>query len=312
MAVSQNAVPVEVENKPGLVDLLVVDDDAFMRDVLEMMLVRAGYAVTLAGDGEEAWEILDQKPQQFSAVLLDRMMPRLDGMGLLARLKADNRFADLPVIFQTAIDHPEEVAEGIKAGAFYYLVKPVNEKVLFAIVQSAVSVYRMSDKLQNAANQEQSVLSRLLRRSDFQLRTLQEARTLASSLANYFPQPQRVFLGISELLINAVEHGNLAITYHEKSRLLQQGKWEDEINRRLALPEYQDKKVEVRLEHVPHEMRLLIKDEGAGFAFSNYMEMSAERAFDPNGRGIAMSRMTSFDSLQYLGRGNQLVAVVRV
>lgn len=69
--------------------LLVVDDDKFMRDVLEMMLSGEGYAVTLAADGEEAWQILDGKQHHFSAILLDRTMPRLDGMGLLARIKAD-------------------------------------------------------------------------------------------------------------------------------------------------------------------------------------------------------------------------------
>ena len=100
------------------IELLVVDDEEFNRDILNELLCGAGYAVTLAADGEEAWTILDSKPQAFSAILLDRMMPRLDGMGLLTRMKDSKRFADIPVIFQTAIDSPADIAEGIKTGAF--------------------------------------------------------------------------------------------------------------------------------------------------------------------------------------------------
>lgn len=294
------------------IELLVVDDEEFNRDILQDLLSGAGYAVTLATDGEDAWETLNRQQHNFSAILLDRMMPRLDGMGLLARMKGGSRFADIPVIFQTAIDHPTDVAEGIKAGAFYYLIKPVNKEVLFAIVQSAVSTFNISDDLNHVVNQVEAKLASLLLRSEFQLSTLVEAHTLANALAGYYPQPQRVVLGISELLINAVEHGNLGITYHEKSRLLQQGGWEHEIERRLSLPENASKKVTVQLEHTPHEISLMVTDCGAGFEYQNYLEMSAERAFDPNGRGIAMSKMMSFDKLEYIGLGNKLVAVVRL
>ena len=295
-----------------LIELLVVDDEEFNRDILQDLLSSANYAVTLAADGEEAWEILDRGQHNFSAILLDRMMPRLDGMGLLARMKGSKRFSAIPVIFQTAVDHPTEVAEGIKAGAFYYLIKPVNKEVLFAIVQSAVSTFDIPDNLNLAVNQVEAALANLLLCSEFQLRTLLEARTLANALSGYYPQPQRVILGISELLINAVEHGNLGISYQEKSRLLQQGGWEGEIERRLSLPENISKTVTVQLERKPHEMSLIISDCGAGFEYTNYLEISAERAFDPNGRGIAMSRMMSFDTLEYQGKGNQLVAVVRI
>jgi len=292
--------------------LLVVEDDEFNRDLLHELLTSAGYEVTLAEDGEAAWEMLARNENKFAAILLDRMMPRLDGMGLLLRLKADARFKDVPVIFQTAIDHPAEIAEGIKAGAFYYLVKPINAGVLFAIVQSAVSTFDLTSSLRQNANIEQAILAHMLVRGEYQLRTLPEVRTLASSLAGFYPHPQRVFLGISELLINAVEHGNLSISYAEKSRLLQEGKWEGEIERRLAMPEYENKMVAVTLEHKLHEISLTIRDDGPGFDSKKYMELSPDRAFDPNGRGILMSKMTSFDSLEYLGKGNHVVALVKI
>jgi CheY-like chemotaxis protein len=294
------------------IELLVVDDEAFNRDLLQELLGNAGYSVVLAEDGEVAWEILAGGQHNFSAILLDRMMPRLDGMGLLARIKADSKYIDLPVIFQTAIDRPADIAEGIKAGAFYYLVKPINDSVLFAIVQSAVSTFHLSCDMRQMANLEQSLLAGMLVKGEFHLRTLPEVRTLASALSVYYPHPQRVFLGISELLINALEHGNLGISYKEKSSLLQEGKWEREVERRLAQPEHAHKKVEVSLEHRPQELLLTIRDCGEGFDSAKYMDMSPDRAFDPNGRGIVMSRISSFDSLEYIGKGNELVAVVKL
>ena len=290
--------------------LLVVDDEAFNREILEEMLTSVGYIVEMAADGEKAWQMLDSGKHFFGAVLLDRMMPRLDGMGLLARMKADKRFSALPVIFQTAIDHPLDIAEGIKAGAFYYLVKPVNESVLFAIVQSAVHTYLLSSKAGRQESAEQTNLANVLQRGEFQLHTLPEARSLAMYLSNFYPEPQRVFLGILELLINAVEHGNLGITYQEKSELLKSGQWESEVTRRLELPGYANKNVEVLVEHIADKIKLTIRDEGQGFESRKYMDISPERAFDPNGRGIALSRMTSFDFLEYNEKGNQVVAIV--
>ena len=67
-------------------------------------------------------------------------------------------------------------------------------------------------------------------------RTLDSARDIATVLANAFPQPKRVVIGLTELLVNAVEHGNLGITYEEKSRLREAEKWESEVDARLADP----------------------------------------------------------------------------
>ncbi len=292
--------------------LLVVDDDAFMRDILEAMLTGAGYEVVMAVDGEDAWSILDSDKHDFAAVLLDRMMPRLDGMGVIARIKADKRFKDLPVIFQTATDTPVDIAEGIKAGAFYYLIKPVHEDVLFAIVESAVSTYTLSRQESIKQSQGQTDLSKVLGRCEFKLQTMMEARSLAIALSSFYPQPQRSFLGLLELLVNAVEHGNLAITYQEKSSLMKEQQWDIEISRRLNMPKYADKRVQVVLENNSLELSITITDEGDGFDCKQYFEISAERAFDPNGRGIALSKMMSFDTLEYKGKGNQVVAVVKV
>ena len=109
-------------------------------------------------------------------------------------------------------------------------------------------------------------------------------------------------------MINAVEHGNLGITYAEKTELVLGGRWHAEVDRRLALPENAPKKVEVHFSRRPAAFEVTIRDQGKGFDFSRYLDFDPRRLFDPHGRGIAMARADCFDSVEYQAPGN----VVRV
>ncbi|KPC53091.1 response regulator [Amantichitinum ursilacus] len=293
------------ERKPRL---LIVDDEPFNLEILSEHLADANYEVVTAEDGEAAWDLL-ARDRAFDAILLDRMMPRMDGMALLARLKQQPELLQVPVIMQTAVGAAENVREGLAAGAYYYLIKPFQRDMLLAIVGAAVDFYKEKRQL------EQQLVSQagsygLLVRGEFCFRTLEEARQLTLLLSHACPEPQRVALGLSELLVNAVEHGNLAIRYSEKTRLLQQGRWQDEIEARLANPTYAARQVHVGFVRTANEITVTITDEGEGFDWRPFLEFSPERAFDPHGRGISMARMLSFDQIEYQGNGNQVVARV--
>jgi hypothetical protein len=112
-------------------------------------------------------------------------------------------------------------------------------------------------------------------------------------------------------MVNAVEHGNLGVSYQEKSLLKWDGDWEAEIHRRLALPQFRDRFATIRLERTPESVVFTISDQGNGFEWHKFLIFDPDRAFDPNGRGIAMARMMSFSSLEYQGCGNVVVATVR-
>jgi DNA-binding response OmpR family regulator/anti-sigma regulatory factor (Ser/Thr protein kinase) len=304
--ISTTTMTFEASNSPCV---LAVDDDALMRLVLEDNLSEAGFEVLLAEDGEIAWQLLQENSERIECLVLDRMMPNLDGMGLLLRAKADERFKHLPVIFETAAGEPEDMTEGIAAGAYYYLVKPFNSDLLITLVRSAVEAFRNIRGRESAAA-EQETAYRSLREAAFEIRTIDEVHALAPLLARLFPDPGRVNLGIIELLINAVEHGNLGINYGEKTRLVLDDNWRAEVERRLAMSEYADKHVHVHFLRDPHAVRLSIRDQGEGFDWRKYLSISADRALDPHGRGIAMSRMISFDNIEYVGNGNQVDATI--
>lgn len=152
----------------------------------------------------------------------------------------------------------------------------------------------------------------LLRHGRFELQTLSEARNLAELLAYAFPDPSRTQLGLTELLVNGVEHGNLEISYAEKSSLLEEGRLDDEMTRRLALPENIGKRVCVSMERSETELEMTITDDGKGFDWHRYLALDDARADDSHGRGIAMSRCISFDRLEYQDPGNQVTVSTRL
>lgn len=163
--------------------------------------------------------------------------------------------------------------------------------------------------LQEAAGATLGTLG-LMREGRFLFRTLAEARDLSLLLANAFPDPQRVVVGIAELLINAVEHGNLGLGYAAKTALHASRRWEEEIERRLRDPAAARRFAEVSVRRDQDSVRLRVADEGAGFDWRPYLEVDPQRAGDVHGRGIAVARLLCFDRLEYFGCGNVAVATV--
>ncbi|QLG86979.1 response regulator [Chitinibacter bivalviorum] len=290
--------------------VLIVDDEPFNLEILSEHLHDAGYETATATDGEDAWEVLQADRKGFDTILLDRMMPRMDGMQVLAKLKQHPDFQHIPVIMQTAVGAAENVQEGLAAGAYYYLIKPFQREMLLAIVAAAVGFHQERGQLEREIS-EHADSYKLLLNGQFKFRTLDDARQQTLLLSRACPDPQRVALGLSELLVNAVEHGNLGISYSEKTRLLQTGRWLDEVEMRLNDSQYKNRSVLVHFASVEDEVQIRIVDEGAGFDWQPFLEFSPERAFDPHGRGISMARMMSFDSVEYQGRGNEVLVRIR-
>lgn len=291
--------------------LLIVDDDEFFRSATQVVLEQSGYTVETAEDGLSAWEKINQVPSKFNLILLDKQMPRLDGIALLRRIKSDDRLKELPVIMLAADSHQENIIEGLAEGAFYYLTKPSTEVILKLVIKNALGDFLQKRELRILIGLQANHLN-LLCKAEFRIKTLQDAQNLALLLADASMSPNRTVSGYSELLINAIEHGNLGISYAEKSQLLSEDRWADEIETRLKHPIYAARVVNVTLKKTTTASIVTITDQGDGFNWQAYLEFSPERVFDLHGRGIAMSKATSFDKLEYLGKGNSVVTTVRL
>ena len=107
-------------------NILIVDDDPDYVELTKRWLVREGHAVSAAGTGPAALEMLAADPLP-DLVLLDVMLPRIDGFALLKRIRADERMRSLPVVIVSGFDRHQDVARGMELGADDYIVKPLME-----------------------------------------------------------------------------------------------------------------------------------------------------------------------------------------
>jgi sigma-B regulation protein RsbU (phosphoserine phosphatase) len=124
--------------------LLIVDDNEMNRDMLSRRLKRQGYTVEMAENGREALEMIQSK--QFDLMLLDIMMPEMNGYQVLEHLKADARLNNLPVIMVSAVDDIESVVRCVELGAEDYLFKPFNPILLKARVGASLEKKWLRDQ----------------------------------------------------------------------------------------------------------------------------------------------------------------------
>ncbi|HUL11022.1 MAG TPA: adenylate/guanylate cyclase domain-containing protein [Methylococcaceae bacterium] len=123
--------------------LLLADDDEPNRDLLRRRLEKLGYRITACGNGQEALELARKAAPDL--VLLDMLMPVLDGHEALVRIKSDEQLRHLPVIMISALDEVEGIAHCIELGAEDYLAKPFNPIVLRARIGAALEKKRLRD-----------------------------------------------------------------------------------------------------------------------------------------------------------------------
>ena len=142
------------------------------------------------------------------------------------------------------------------------------------------------------------------------LKDIETTLAIAQLLSQYFPKPEQFVTGIHELLLNAIEHGNLDIGFETKAELMRRGKWKDEINRRLAYPEFATKEIEITLSHDKEACKLTITDQGNGFSWQDFVSRP-HNARRPNGRGLLIAFNCKFDRVIYNPKGNEVTCVAQ-
>ncbi|MBI3706883.1 MAG: response regulator [Proteobacteria bacterium] len=131
--------------------ILVVDDNASNRDILETRLRAHGYEVCSAADGEEG--LAAARERRPDLILLDIMMPKIDGVEVCRRLKADATLPFMPIIMITAKSDSKDIVAALDAGGDEYLTKPIDQAALIARVKSILRVKALHDKTEEQAAQ---------------------------------------------------------------------------------------------------------------------------------------------------------------
>ncbi len=138
----------------------------------------------------------------------------------------------------------------------------------------------------------------------FSFHTFEEGRNTAQFISSLCPHPLKAEAGLNELFMNAIEHGNLDITYEKKKNILTKNQWLNTVHERLFLPENRSKKVKVVFEKTLDAITIFIKDCGKGFNWKDFL--SHHNTLSYNGRGIMIAKQYAFDEVAYNNQGNQV------
>jgi Histidine kinase-like ATPase domain len=261
-----------------MANILIVSTKRQDDPVLERIMIDEGHTLFFAEGGDEALAFLGLHPGT-DAVLVEGDVRCLGGeVGFVAYLRASDFYGDIPVLSRAP-----------------------------SLRDTALALRRVleEDRLRPGLWKSRRALFRL-KRANFTFRTLEEAWDISLLAGACFPDPEAAAFGLGELMMNAVEHGNLGLTYAEKGQLMSGGGWQAEIARRLELPANRDKTAVLELEATETEIRVVIRDEGQGFDWKAYLDLSSTRMTDPNGRGIALARLRAFPDLVFNAAGNEV------
>ena len=191
----------------------------------------------------------------------------------------------------------------------YYLAKPFDDEALINLTHTALRDSKRYNALVRSMMHRQADATPVTG-GNFTYRTHQQAQALAASLAVGAERPADAVVGLYELMSNGIEHGNLALSYQDKETLLNQGFWQEELDKRLALPSNLQKEVAVTVMPVEVGRCVTIHDQGEGFAWQEYLSMSPTRGQDNHGRGIAVCKLLCRLPIEYTAPGNQVSVVI--
>jgi len=286
-------------------NILAVDDDEMNLEIMSRTIRHAGHAFKGLHDGITAWEYLEANKGEVDIILLDKMMPMMDGIEVLRRIRNDPDMANIPVILQTGDAGNKEMEDGLAAGAYYYLTKPFYPQMLMALVNAAARDFVSKDTVKRELRQERAAIEMLVD-GTFTLKDMLDVDILAAKIAFAAENPERIGAAIAHLMRNAIEHGNWGIGYEQKQKLMLAGQWESTLERLAKLPENKDKQVLVGFHRQQDKVTVTMKDDGKGFEWKRYIDFDPARLTDPNGRGIATARVLGLENLEYLGNGSKL------
>ncbi|WP_169568999.1 ATP-binding protein [Sneathiella limimaris] len=215
------------------------------------------------------------------------------------------------IILLYSKDQADEVLPELIEKATTVVERNKKPEQLVELIENALANFQRKSELRENY-QTVSLGISLLEQGTFVLRKPEEAKAIASLLASLAPNKDDVALGLTELLINAIEHGNLGISYSEKGELLKNGVWHQEIENRLQHKNFKNKRVILEFASKDQTLEFKITDEGKGFDFNKYLEpkfKSDNESHDYfHGRGIKLAKQLCFDNLQFQGCGNIVVA----
>lgn len=284
-------------------NVLIIDDDPATLEYMGDSIENFGHTVATATDGRLGLkEFYATSPD---LVISDIEMRDKDGLWLLESIRQEN--SEVPVIMATAFGCEDYAVQALRLGADGYLSKPLRHKEL----QSLLTKYAERHHDVNCAHHARKMVTKhqLTMVVDNVMRQASHvAKHLVSEAIGAF-DPSRefsIYLGLYELIVNAIEHGNLEISYEDRRGVLREkaGRLSEFLSTRQSDPEFAQRRVTIEYHSDSTGCEWLIKDDGPGFDWRAYLESIADTyPTHAEQRGILLNQMR-FDELEYIGAGN--------
>lgn len=276
--------------------ILVIDDEKSIRDMLRAGLTQYGYNFYDAADGNSGIDVY--KRTRPDIVLTDVKMPEMSGLELTRTLKGIEY--DTDIVIMTGYGSEELVIEALRSGATNYIKKPISFNELFNILDGIIlsrERRRKSEVIKDVVVFEKK---KLVIDNDI-------SRIWGVINQILFNVPTEVSdailegirLGLYEVILNAIEHGNLGISYEEKSEAIQENTYLSLLESRSLQADRRQKRVFIDCTVGHIELSVEIRDQGEGFDFHEFAgPESSNEILRAHGRGIFLASLY-FDKLVY-------------
>ncbi|MCL5269992.1 MAG: response regulator [bacterium] len=288
--------------------ILVVDDQQPILDLLKDVLEEKRFEVLSARDGNAALELYRRHRPPFT--LTDISMPGMTGLELLRQIKACN--PEAVVMLMTGAGNESYAVEALRGGAVNYFNKPIDINELVNTLDRYSPLATGYD-FENYAGD--FLLSEVLQLSiDNNLTQVNHSvQMIISHCRAIFPLSEIYTLrfGLYEMMVNAIEHGNLGITYEEKTKALETNKLSELLQQRSLDPACRNRRVKVTCTISTEGLTCTIRDEGRGFDYTSYTSapdpayLFEEMGASLHGRGIMLTRL-QFDRVEFNQAGNEV------
>lgn len=292
--------------------ILLVDDEALVRDELGGLLEDEGYEVCCGSDGEEALELFRRRRPDM--VITDVRMPRRDGLSVAMVIRREAPLVPVTVI--TGHGSESMAIEALRAGATDFLGKPVRLEDLDAALGRMRAALEVAHQVRKPLPSSIHLVEHLW---TYQLENDIAAvgpfvDSLLQQIASNLPLQILADLNIAirELILNGIEHGNLGISYEAKTAALEEGTLHTALSARASQMPYLGRRVTVTARQSEEEIKVRIADQGEGFDWNALPDPTATaNLLSDHGRGILLAS-TAVDSLTYNEQGNEVTIIKRV
>ncbi len=285
--------------------VLIADDEEILRQILSRFLKQAGFEPIEAKDGREAIELF--RLSHPVVVVSDIMMPHMDGLTLLNEIRKIDKNA--MVILMTGYGNEEILLEALRGGAVNFFKKPFNFKELIQFIESVVR-HRIEPDLSFLFSKHLVEEEKYFEIPTYETNVLPVINQITLHLKKIVPDCEilNLKIGIEEMIANAVEHGNLGISFEEKHRALEEGKWGAILESRLNSDNNRNKLIKIKSILKKDTFTVKISDEGSGFDWRSLPDVSADNLLSYNGRGIFLTKIY-YDEVKYNNIGNEVTLV---